>query len=46
MGQRIKHMPLKRFLLVTQAGHRQPDPVPMELLAAAVLFVITALVTI
>lgn len=44
MSKRIKHLPLNRFLLVTTVGYRQPDPVPKELMAAAILFLVTALI--
>jgi hypothetical protein len=40
---RNTNLPINKFLLLTMVGHRQPDPVPRELVLAALLFVVTAL---
>ena len=40
MNKRIKHLPIEQFLLLATAGHREPDPVPKVLFAAAILFVL------
>jgi hypothetical protein len=37
------YLPIEQFLLVSVPGYREPDPVPKALMAAAALFLLTAL---
>jgi hypothetical protein len=44
-AKKLSHLPLEKFMAVALAGHRQPDPMPLELVAAAAILVLTALAT-
>lgn len=44
--EKIKHLPIEQFLLVTTAVRRGPDPIsPMLVVAAGIIWAITALLT-
>ncbi len=42
--KKLTYMPTEKFLALSVAGHRQPDPVPHALVVAALLFVVTAMI--
>ena len=46
MSQQLKYLPIDQFLKLSVAGHREPDPVPKALFAAAFFFVISAILTV
>jgi hypothetical protein len=43
---KIKHLPIEQFLLITTPANRGPDPIsPLMLIAAGIVWALTALIT-